>query len=155
VRPLAAGGVFRDRSWMVSIVLWLPFLLLVVATVVDLRRREVPDSVSMALLGWAITATAVGWSPNGWPSLLFGLACGLAIGIVLFALGAFGGGDAKLIAALGAVLGPQAFLMFLFYVAIAGGVFALVAAARGKSELAYAPAITLGFLTVIVTRGAW
>jgi prepilin peptidase CpaA len=112
--------------------LWVPLLVLVLATIVDLRRREIPDVLSLLLLGWAIAATALGIAPQGWVSLIFGL-------------GGFGGGDAKLMAALGAVLGPQDYAWFMFYVAMAGGVMALVAISRGKRDLPYAQTMAVGF----------
>jgi prepilin peptidase CpaA len=138
----------------VPTVLWVCFLSLVVATLVDLRRREIPDSIPIALLGLAIAATAFGVAAEGWLSLAIGLALGLAIGACLVWAGGFGGGDAKLLAAVGAVLGPRAFLTFLFYAAIAGGVLAAIALMRGKRDIAYAPALALGFFAFMWTRGA-
>jgi prepilin peptidase CpaA len=136
-------------------VLWITFALLVVGTVWDLRKREIPDAIPLVLLASAVTSTALGRSPHGWLPLLFGFVLALAIGMLLFWRGGFGGGDVKLLAALGAVVGPVPLFSLLFYVAMAGGLFAVVALARGKSDLAYAPAITLGFLAFAVTRGVW
>lgn len=87
--------------------------------------------------------------------MLLGLVVAMAIGMLLFWRGGFGGGDVKVLAALGAIVGLGSLFSLLFYVAIVGGLFALVAVARGKSDLAYAPAITLGFLAFIITRGTW
>jgi prepilin peptidase CpaA len=131
----------------------LPLLLLLFATVVDFRRHEVPDWIPIALLVWALVSYLAGWQSRGWVDLLAGFGLGSAIGLALFAFVGFGGGDAKLLAALGMVLGPIGFLRFLVYVAIAGGVIAAVAMARGKREIAYAPAIAFGFLMVMIARG--
>lgn len=49
-----------------------------------------------------------------------------AIGFVLFMTGAFGGGDAKLIAATALWLGPNAMLAYAINTALAGGVLAIV-----------------------------
>ena len=81
------------------------------------------------------------------------MGVGVSIGVFLFWLGGFGGGDAKLLAALGATLGPRALLPFLFYAAIAGGLLAGVALVRGKRDLAYAPAMALGLLVFLMIRG--
>jgi prepilin peptidase CpaA len=129
-----------------------PLLLVGAATVFDFRRREIPDTISLMLLGWAVAATAfdlhdVGWGAMGWGFLLGGV-----LGALLFRLGGFGGGDVKLLAALGAALGFEEFLRVLFFIAIAGGVLSVVALVRGKRDLAYGPAIALGLLfAVIVT----
>jgi prepilin peptidase CpaA len=131
------------------------FALLVVGTIWDLRSREIPDGIPLALLALAGGSTAAGWTSHGWMAMLLGLVVAMAIGMLLFWRGGFGGGDVKVLAALGAIVGLGSLFSLLFYVAIVGGLFALVAVARGKSDLAYAPAITLGFLAFIITRGTW
>jgi prepilin peptidase CpaA len=124
---------------------WLvPLGLTLVAVATDLRRREVPDAVPLALLGWAILVCALGGAGAGWLRLIAGLVLGLAIGAACFAVGAWGGGDVKLLATLGAALGPVALLSVMFWMALAGGVLALISAARGRREFAYVPAIALG-----------
>jgi prepilin peptidase CpaA len=127
--------------------------LVLVATVCDLRRRLIPDWIAVALVAWAVTATAFGLNAVGWWSLLGGFAVALLLGVVLFALGGLGGGDVKLLAGLGAALGLFAFFGLLFWVAIAGGILALVAACRGQRELAYVPAMALGFALFLLARG--
>jgi prepilin peptidase CpaA len=52
----------------------------------------------------------------------------------------------KLVVAVGAALGPAALLATLFWVAICGGVLAVVALIRGRRDLAYVPAIAMGLL---------
>lgn len=125
---------------------WVPLVLICAATVYDLRSRTIPDWVSGVLLSWAIVATALGWSGISWLGLLSGLVIGFVVGLPLFAAGAFGGGDVKLVAALGAALGPVALVLTLFWVAVAGGVLATIALCRGQRNLAYVPAIALGLL---------
>src|SRR4029077_8248448 len=112
----------------------MPLLLLVVAAIFDFRQRQIPDWIPIALLAWAIVTTALGSSRHGWVSLLLGLGAAFSLGVLLFWLGGFGGGDAKLIAALGATLGPGEFAVLLFYVAISGGLMAAVALMRGRRD---------------------
>ncbi len=66
--------------------------------------------------------------------------------ILAFRFAELGGGDAKLIAALGMLVGPVGLLIVLFGMAIAGGVLSLVAICRGQRDYAYVPAITAGFI---------
>jgi prepilin peptidase CpaA len=83
---------------------------------------------------------------------------GLLIGAALFRFACFGGGDAKLIVAIGALLGPVGLWIALFWMALAGGLLALIALARGQKDYAYAPAITAGFAAYLVYPGgllAW
>lgn len=132
---------------------WIPFLFVLWATVHDLKTREIPDAISWSLLVWAIVATALGLDDVGRASRLGGLAIGLVLGGLFFALGGLGGGDVKLIAALGAALGYAAILPALFWIAIAGGMLSLVALLRGRRDLAYLPAIALGLLMFLVLEG--
>ena len=46
--------------------------------------------------------------------------------------------------AIGTAVGPWALFSILAWMAFAGGILALIAAARGKRELAYVPAIAVG-----------
>jgi Flp pilus assembly protein protease CpaA len=133
--------------------LWVPLGLLAVAAALDVRQREIPDGISIALLVWAVAATALGWSGHGWLVMAFGLVIGLGIGALLFSLGGFGGGDVKVLAGLGATLGARDLFAALFYVALAGGVLAAVALWRGKRDIAYVPAIALGLLAFVIVRG--
>jgi prepilin peptidase CpaA len=125
---------------------WMPLPFVVIAAAYDLRSREIADWVPAALLAWAIVATACALNGVGWLELAGGAAIGIGIGLPLFALGALGGGDVKLVTALGAALGPADLLATLFWVAIVGGLLAVVAWWRGQRELAYVPAIALGLL---------
>lgn len=135
-----------------------PLLLLLIATICDLRTRIIPDWISIALLGWGIGAAtfgggAFGIAGSAWASLGIGLLLGLGLGAILFALGGLGGGDVKLMAGLGAVLGPIALLHVLFWMAMAGAVLAIVAKLRGRSDFAYVPAIAAGLLIYAVRHG--
>lgn len=124
----------------------LVLLLLLIATAVDVRSREIPDSISVAIVALAIVSSWLGWLglPIIW--VVAGGLVGLLIGYGLFRFAKLGGGDAKLIAALGCLLGPLGILILLFGMAIAGGVLSLVAMVRGQRDFAYAPAITFGFV---------
>lgn len=134
-------------------VLWFSFALVLIAAMVDLRKREIPDTIPLLLLAWAVTSTAARWHEVGWASLLLGFGAGLGLGLILFCLGGLGGGDVKLLAALGAAVGLQSLWSLLFYVALAGGVLAVIAKLRKQRELAYAPAIALGFLVFLIRKG--
>ncbi len=126
--------------------LWIILSLVIVATICDLRTREVPDWIALAILTCAVLATTFGWGEIRWPGLFAGLLLGLACSAAVFYLGGLGGADVKLVAALGAALGPISLLCVLFWTAIAGGLLALVAKSRGKRDFAYVPAIATGLL---------
>lgn len=95
----------------------------------DLRERRIPDALTLAGCLVALGLRAL----DGSGALLIGLG-GLMLGF-LFALpfflaGGLGGGDLKLLAAVGAFLGPERLLVALLATALAGGLVAVAASAR-------------------------
>jgi len=132
------------------VIVWLTLAMVVVAAGFDLRRHEVPDAIPLLLLVAAVAVAVLGHHPAGWLGLVTGLVLAVAVAVPLFALGAIGGGDVKLLAALGAVLGPLSLLGVLFWTALAGGVLALITWARGGRRFAYVPAIAAGLLVQCV-----
>jgi Flp pilus assembly protein protease CpaA len=118
-------------------------LLVGVATVTDMRRREVPTwlTVGGALAGLLVAAGC------GWPALgrnLLGLVIGGALLLPFVRAGGFGAGDALLLAAIGAWQGWAVVLWTAWWAAAVGAALAVVAWARGQRTLAYVPAIALG-----------
>jgi prepilin peptidase CpaA len=126
-----------------SLVLVAPVLF---ALVCDLRTREIPDWIPLAIVVWACLATALGLNKVAWIGLIAGMSLGLGLAAAVFYLGGLGGGDVKLLAAIGAAVGPWTLLSILAWMAVAGGVLALIAAARGKRDFTYVTAITVGVM---------
>ena len=104
----------------------------VVACVTDLRTRRIPNVLTFgAALAGVIYHLATG-GPIGLGESALGWLAGALVFIVPFALGGLGGGDVKLLAALGAWIGPVEALWLALYTGIAGMVMAIaVAAANG------------------------
>ena len=145
----ASPAIFGKGSSSISI-LWIAFAILAIAVISDLRSRQIPDWLSVSLLVLAFVSTGLQLHSVGWLDLCLGCVLGFTVGAILFWAGGFGGGDVKLLASLGAVLGWKAELGVMFWVAIVGGAFALIARVRREREYAYAPAIALGLLAFIV-----
>ena len=99
-----------------------------IACVTDLRSRRIPNVLTFGAAGAALVYAAVvsGWSGVGAAAL--GWLIGAVAVIVPFALGGLGAGDVKLLAAMGAWLGPLGALWLALYTGVAGGVMALVVA---------------------------
>ncbi|MEM7517320.1 MAG: A24 family peptidase [Planctomycetota bacterium] len=126
---------------------WLALAALLGATVVDLWKREIPDTLSLALFLAAIAGKLLGWSELSWPALGLGVAIAFAASAALFSIGALGGGDVKLLCGLGAILGWPAFLPFALLMSVIGGIAAWWAKSRGeKEEIAYAPVMLAALL---------
>lgn len=108
------------------------------ASVTDLRASRVPNALTAmgALAG--IAAHTVFPGGSGPAASALGSAAGLVVFLPFFVLGGMGGGDVKLMAALGAWLGAPAILVTALYTAVVGGVLALaVALARGYLREAF------------------
>jgi prepilin peptidase CpaA len=107
--------------------------LLTWAAAVDLRARRIPNwlTVSLMLAGFAQSFT---WARTVGPADAFlGFLTGFALTFVLFGLNALGGGDVKLMAGLGAWLGPMPTLVVFALAAVIGMVIVLAqAAAQGR-----------------------
>lgn len=103
------------------------------ALVTDLRERRIPNALTASAAGLGIAFhLAVG---EGLGFALLGAALGGLCLLGPFALGGMGGGDVKLLASLGAWLGPTAVLATFAYTAICGAVFVLVVAAWRRWSL--------------------
>jgi len=102
------------------------------ACVTDLRSRRIPNVLTF---GAAVAALVYAGATGGWAGLgsaTLGWLIGALAFIVPFALGGLGGGDVKLLAAIGAWLGPAGAFWVALYAGVAGGVMALgVALATG------------------------
>lgn len=143
------------------------------AAVDDLVRRQISNWIPAAAL-----AGGFGWQVglHGWGGLLVGLegaAAGFAAFLVFYLLGGMGGGDIKLMAGFGSLLGASRLGEAALWTAGVGGLLALgVLAWRtirkriGKpaapkpagpgaipDSIPYAPAIALGVWLALVPKG--
>ena len=103
--------------------------LLCAAAWLDIRVHRVPNKLTVAGLVAAFALRA----PLGVAAMLSGLegfAIALAVAVLFFALGAVGGGDAKLLAMVGAFLGLDPLAGALAYIVLLGAAMAIVAMAR-------------------------
>lgn len=103
--------------------------------VIDLCVRRVPNTLTMSLAAVGVALAAAGLGRGGVGTALAGCLVGLVLMLPGYLLGGTGAGDVKLLAAIGTVLGPVGVLWAFLYMAVAGGVIALlVAAARGRAR---------------------
>lgn len=139
----------------------------IAASVEDLIRRRVSNWIPAAAL---VAGLAVHFTERGWPGVLsafLGALSGFGVFFVFYLLGGMGGGDVKLMAGFGALLGGAG---RLFEAAIwTGAIGALIALAvlayrflwrrlrvsgemSGSRAIPYAPAITLGVWLELAAR---
>jgi prepilin peptidase CpaA len=108
---------------MIAPILLTTMLLLAVRS--DLDAHRIPNP----LVAWgALLALAVSMAPGGIgvAAAMAGFFLGLSALLPLYALRALGAGDVKLMAAVGAFIGPQALPLALLATFIAGGLMTLL-----------------------------
>jgi len=131
----------------------IPFLALALglatAVVTDVRTRRIPNWLTGAMAGAGFGLAFGGGSVTPWQAAL-GMLVGLALMLPGHVIGATGAGDVKLMAAVGVFLGPGLVFRAFLYSALAGGVLALVVAARrglltdtmvGTTQLVTSPSV--------------
>ena len=141
----------------------------IAACVDDLRRRQISNWISGLAFASGVVLQTVqhGWRGTG--SALLGTLAGAGVFLVFYLLGGMGGGDVKLMAGFGALLGAKHLFEAALWTAGCGGVMALAVigtrmlrdfCSRGKSasgetaasdqsgrradSIPYAPAIAAG-----------
>jgi len=159
------------RAKIVKLQLFLCLIVAVLASGEDIWRRRVSNYVTVGafVAGVALQSYVYG-VPGLWDSLLGGFY-GFVVFLVFYVLGGMGGGDIKLMAAFGAILGGEKILLAAVLTGIVGALFALVylavtklarfarsaapdpdAAPARKTMIPYAPAISLGVLLTFLTE---
>jgi len=114
--------------------------LLLWAAWTDIRSLTIPNRVSLSIALLYAVHVLTAPQPVAW---LDGLLVGgglLALGFLLFALNAIGGGDAKLLAAASLWAGPGLVMPFLLYTVLIGGGMAIVMWLHHRLSRAASPA---------------
>lgn len=137
------------------------------AIVDDLRRRAISNWIPLGALsgGLVCQVLAKGWW--GLAAAGLGTAAGFGVFLVFYLLGGMGGGDIKLMAGFGALLGASRLVQAALWTAIAGALLAVVIIGygwlrsrvfnRSKAEtpatIPYAPAIAVGVWMALIPTG--
>jgi prepilin peptidase CpaA len=124
------------------------------ATAIDLRTRRVPNGLTGAAAVTGVALALSGAGRIGVVASVLGGVIGLTLMLPGYLWGGTGGGDVKLLAAVGTLLGPDRILIAFFGMAVGGGVLALATAVVRRrffnQTFAYAPAIAIGAIFAVL-----
>lgn len=101
-------------------------LIALVACITDLRTRRIPNLLTFGAAAAGLVFHALLPQGGGLAGAALGLVVGIAVFFIPFALGGLGGGDVKLLGALGAWLGVSEIVWLALYTGVAGGVMAII-----------------------------
>ena len=114
-----AGTSIFSLSVFVVLIFW--------AALSDLVSFKIPNTIPIAIsLLFLPTASLLGWELTVLLTHVVAGAGVLVLGFLLFMRGYIGGGDAKLLAAISIWTGLDALYAYFLFVAIAGGILALL-----------------------------
>lgn len=118
-------------TWIANSILAVSLL---IATYTDLRDGKVYNKLTFPCIigGFLLNTLFSGWV-GSWQSLCgVGVSLIVAVALAVCVGPAFGGGDLKLIAAVGALRGPEFVLWTVLFTALAGGVLVWVPLIRQR-----------------------
>lgn len=131
------------------------FVLLITAAILDYRFHRIPNwlVLSGTLFGLFYNMAYPPFPQAGWLWSLEGWALGFAALLPLYAISAMGAGDVKLMAMVGAFIGPDNTLWVLMYTLITGGIlsllFVLVRGTAGRLWRNLSQLFQLGFIDLL------
>lgn len=104
--------------------LWLSALL-ITAVVYDIRFQIIPNFLTLSSMAIAIFFYTLIQGPQGFLMSVGGAGLGIALMLIPYLMGGMGAGDAKLMGAVGGLLGPKGVVIAFLLTALVGGVYAL------------------------------
>ena len=121
------------------------------ACVTDVRTRRIPNTLTFSAAALGLSFGAAAYGLDGLRLATGGWLLGTALFLPFFLLRGMGAGDVKLLAALGAWLGPLPVLWVAIYASLAGGVLGLaLAISKGYLRTAIANIGAIGWHWVYV-----
>jgi len=103
--------------------------LMLAAAWTDVRSRRIPNVLTLSGFGVAL-ALRLTAGPGAGIEGVIGAILAFVLCLPFFVLGVLGGGDAKLLMALGAFMGPRDLLLAMLLIASIGGIIGAVDAMR-------------------------
>ncbi|WP_109058887.1 A24 family peptidase [Aggregatibacter aphrophilus] len=135
-------------NWIIDVLVAITILLLVTLSVTDIRSRIISNQVVLLLFFTIIPLSLLKYQTI----FVIPALCALAIGFLIFSLGAMGAGDIKLISVLMLTIPHNEIIYFFFFTAFFGLLLIIIGwlffrKSIKENGLPYGVAISLGFMT--------
>jgi prepilin peptidase CpaA len=128
-------------------------VILMIAAVIDIRSRQVPNTLVLTGLAATLVLMPI-FHLLPFTHALAGSVAGLLIFLPFYIIGLMGAGDVKLLAIVGSVLGPSELIQATIHIFIAGGIVTVLyliarRSAPPSQNVPYAVAIALGIFSYL------
>ena len=120
----------------------------------DLRASRIPNWLTFSAMGFALVVHAWFGGLQGALVGLTGLGAGLGLFLILYLSGSIGAGDVKLMAAVGALVGPSGAVLSGLLAIIVGGAYALGAMCYQWGVLGTGRRLVSATQGALLTRGS-
>lgn len=94
--------------------------------VFDLRYRRIPNWLNLSAICLGLAVNILLFELHGFVLALLGVGCSLLVYVPLYLLRGMGAGDVKLMAAIGAIVGPWNWFCIFLFTAVLGGIVSLL-----------------------------
>lgn len=131
----------------------------IAAVAEDLRARHISNWIPVFVLVGGLALHALDRGLAGLLASAGGALCGFGVFLIFYMLGGMGGGDIKLMAGFGGLLGPDRLWVASWWAAVLGALMALAVLlwcriqGRERRAIPYAPAVVLGSWIALVGAG--
>jgi prepilin peptidase CpaA len=103
---------------------------------IDYNKQKIPNLITYPSMVVALSYHGMSRGADGLLFSLTGLAAGISIFLVPYFMGGMGAGDAKLMGAVGAVIGAKGVFYAALCTALVGGIYALVLICTHRAHFA-------------------
>jgi prepilin peptidase CpaA len=118
----SVGRITEDNMMSMFIL----YVVLSLAVITDLRFQKIPNWLTFAAAIGGIAFNSAANGLHGFLLSIAGLVLGIAILVLFYFRGGMGGGDVKLMGAIGALLGPKGVFVAFLATALIGGMYAVM-----------------------------
>lgn len=101
-------------------------ILLIIAAIADLRSQRIPNVLTLPMILFAMMFHTCFQGTQGFFFSLGGMGTGIGLLVIPYLMGGMGAGDAKLMGAVGSVVGAKGVLIAFLLTALAGGIYSIL-----------------------------